>query len=376
VIDEPAPTAPPLVAPAPAEPAPTEPALAEPAPAEPVRPPIPPVASTRSLLARSFELLAHANEDMRRASFYIGAVVLGMAGPFALTAWGLEIATFHRSELAAEAAYLDAEPFLVVLALLAAAGVAVAAVESRTLAAAVLGGRLAGRPATIRQALARSRTSFWGAVAASIIVALPVSLAQGLLGGILLPADAPDELIAAVSTLIAAIVGAPFAYVLAGIVLGGVDPIESTRRSFRVFGARRLAAVLVAAIDSFAVLLLVFGLGQGLDIAIRVAGALGLGAGSDPAGLALATAGIVAVLFALGTLLFTVYAIAIAPQVVMFVGLTHATFGLDRVRNGGPDDPDVVRPGRARFRWFTRLMFAGFALGAVLAAVALARVAA
>jgi hypothetical protein len=240
----------------------------------------------------------------------------------------------------------------------------------------VLGGRLAGRPATIRQALARSRTSFWGAVAASIIVALPVSLAQGLLGGILLPADAPDELIAAVSTLIAAIVGAPFAYVLAGIVLGGVDPIESTRRSFRVFGARRLAAVLVAAIDSFAVLLLVFGLGQGLDIAIRVAGALGLGAGSDPAGLALATAGIVAVLFALGTLLFTVYAIAIAPQVVMFVGLTHATFGLDRVRNGGPDDPDVVRPGRARFRWFTRLMFAGFALGAVLAAVALARVAA
>ncbi len=45
-----------------------------------------------------------------------------------------------------------------------------------------------------------------------------------------------------VTTLVAAIVGAPFAYTLAGVVLGDVGPIEAMRRSFRVFRARKAAA--------------------------------------------------------------------------------------------------------------------------------------
>jgi len=333
---------------------------------------IPPIGSTRALLGRSFDLLGRSTDDMRRASFYIGAVVLGTTGPFALATWGLEIVTLDRSTVDATRIYLDADPLLIVLGLLAAAGIGVAAVESRTLAAAILGGRMAGRPATTRQALARSRMAFWGAVVAAIIVALPVGFAQSVVGQLLVPADAPEELVAAVSTIVAALVGAPFAYILAGIVLGGVDPLESTVRSFRVFRARRVAAVLVAGIESVALLLLFIGLGAGLDVAARVAGVLGLGPGSDPAGLALTTAGIVAVLFALGTLLFTVYAITIAPQVVMFVGLTHATFGLDRVRPAGSHDPDLAVGGRARFRWFTRPLLVGFGFGAVVAAVLLA----
>ena len=68
--------------------------------------------------------------------------------------------------------------------------------------------------------------------------------------------------------------------------------------------------------------------------------------------------------FAFGTLIFTVTAITVAPQVVMFLGLTHATIGLDRVRPGGPEDPDIRLPGRPRFRWLTRSMLLGFMLGA------------
>jgi hypothetical protein len=355
------------------EPSPSPPAPPDATPTS-RRSSIPPAPPTRALLGRSFELLARSNDDMRRASFYIGAVALGTIGPFALATWGLAIVTLDRSEVATASTYLTAEPLLTLLVLLAVAGVAVAAVESRTLAAAILGGRMADRAVTTRQALARSRTSFWGAVAASIIVALPVSLAQAVFGA-LLPLDAPEELVAATSTAVAAIVGAPFAYILAGIVLGGVGPIESTRRSFLVFRARRLAAVLVAAIESIVLLLLILGVGAGLDIVARVASVLGLGPASDAGGLALATGGIVAITFALGTLLFTVYAIIIAPQVVMFVGLTHATFGLDRVQAGGPDDPDVRRPGRPVFRWFTRPMLAGFVLGAGLTAVLLAQAA-
>jgi hypothetical protein len=71
------------------------------------------------------------------------------------------------------------------------------------------------------------------------------------------------------------------------------------------------------------------------------------------------------VTFALGTLLFTATAIIYAPQVVMFVGLTRATMGLDRVRAGGDNDPDHHGPERQRFRWLTRPMLLGFALGAL-----------
>ncbi len=72
---------------------------------------------------------------------------------------------------------------------------------------------------------------------------------------------------------------------------------------------------------------------------------------------------IVALVFAVGTLLFTVMAITIAPQVVMFVGLTHATHGLDRVRVGAMDDPERTRPGGPAFHWITRAMLLAFVLG-------------
>ena len=66
--------------------------------------------------------------------------------------------------------------------------------------------------------------------------------------------------------------------------------------------------------------------------------------------------------FAAGTLVFTVTALSIAPQVVMFVALTHATFGLDHVRPGGDRDPTIRTPGQGRFRRFTRPMLLGFVL--------------
>ena len=64
------------------------------------------------------------------------------------------------------------------------------------------------------------------------------------------------------TTLIAALVGAPFAYVLSGIVLGDVDPFEATRRSFRVFRARKIAAAVVALFETAATVLVVVGLGR------------------------------------------------------------------------------------------------------------------
>ena len=304
---------------------------------------------------------------MRRASFYIGAIVLGTIGPFALASLALEVVSVQRTNAEYDALLASGVgAWFGLLGALAVLGLLVAAVESRTMASAILGGRYANRPVGARRALARSRMVFWHAIVASIIVSIPVTIAQQLVNGVLegaLGGQAEASLVT--STLVAAIVGAPFAYVLAGVVLGDVDPFEATRRSFRVFRARKLAAAVVALFETVAVLLVALGLGAGLDIALRVFDALGLGADSGPAGLALIALGTVVGVFAFGTLIYTALAISLAPQVVMFVGLTRATIGLDHVRPGGDQDPAAPPIPHRPFHWLTIPMRLGMIVGVI-----------
>ena len=117
---------------------------------------------------------------MRAASFYIGAVALGTVGPIALASWFVEVGTLHRTVGDGDALMADgAGAWYGLLAVPAVIGGFVALVESRTMAAAILGGRLAGRPLTVREALARSRMVFWRAVLASIVAGVPLALSPG-----------------------------------------------------------------------------------------------------------------------------------------------------------------------------------------------------
>ncbi len=371
-------TADPSLEPDPAVPAdPADPVVATGAP-PPTATPSPAIelVSTWRLIGAAFELLGRSSDDMRRASFYVGSVVLGTVGPFILAVWAINVVAFdHTFEEMERRFQSGGEASLSALTILAACGAFVAFIESRNLASSLLGARYAGRPITPRQALARSRSVFWPTVLAGVIVAIPLAVAQAVVNGIVEPLlRQAGELSIVTTTLVTATIGAPFAYVLAGIVLGGVDPIESVRRSFRLFRARKLAAAIVVTFETVAVLLIYLGLEVGLDLVLRVLDALGLGVDSGPAGLAIVTGIIVAGVFAFGTLVYTVMAIAIAPQVVMFVGLTHATVGLDAVRAGGRDDPDRPRErGGRRSRTWTRPMLAGFGLGALLLVLAVGR---
>ena len=345
----------------------------DPSPDVPI--PAPSVETTRRLLGASFDLLTRTSDDMRRASFYIGLVVLGTVGPFAVASFAFGVVSDHRTDR--EVAQLLRSGFAVwygLLGLLAGCGLVVAAVESRAMAAAILGGHLVRQPVSVREALARSRMAFWRVIVASIILGVPVYIAQTALDAALASALGSQTDVSVVSSVVvAAVVGAPLAYLLTGIVLGDVDPFEAARRSFRVFRARKLAAALVAVFETLAVLLVVLGLGAGLDIALRVFDALGLGSDSGPAGLILITIGVAIGAFALGTLIYTALAISVAPQVVMFVGLTRATIGLDHVRAGGDRDPSAIVPGRRLFRWLTLPMRIAFivALIGLVAAVAI-----
>lgn len=339
-----------------------------PAPTAPVRP----VASTRALLGTGIELLVGSSAEMRRASFYVGALVLGTVGPLVLAAWGVQLIVIDRTPDELFEAFTAGTDVLVsLLGLLASAGLVVAFIESRNVSLAIVGGAMAGRPVSARVAVARSRTVFWSTVVATLLVVIPVGLVQSFVDdrlGLAFAGTTDAGLI--VSTAVGALVGAPLAYVLAGVVLGDVGPIEAVRRSVRVFAARKAAAILVAGFETIAALLILLGLGVGLDLILRVFDALGLGPTAGPVGLAITTAVLVVAVFAVGTLIYTVYALAVAPQAVMFVGLTHATAGLERVWAGARVDGATDAPGRP-FGWFSRPMLAAFVVGAVAAAALL-----
>ena len=374
----PAPAAAPAAPTDPAEAAPLDPATAVAAPLQPAPAPTPeapsvaahpeiPLVTTSRLLAASFDLLGRSGTDMRRASFYIGLIILGTVGPLALASWGLVVIETERGFTEFEEDFAPtAEALFAGLGLLAFMGLVVAWVESRTLAMTVLASRMVERPVSTRRALARSRRMFWSAILASFLAGIPVLFVQGVVSELLAPTfGAAVEASVITSTLVTALIGGPFAYVLAGVVLGDVNPFEALRRSFLVFRARKVAAAIVVVFETITALLVLFGISAGLDVVLRLFGSLGFGPESSVIGLAATTIGVVAVTFAFGTLIFTVTAITVAPQVVMFLGLTHATVGLDRVRPGGPEDPDIRLPGRPRFRWLTRSMLLGFMLGAV-----------
>ena len=183
---------------------------------------------------------------MRRASFYAGGITLGTVGPLALAVLILEQEGVFDETGGMSGADAGAALVLFVLGCIAFAGLLVAVVEGRNLGFLVLGGQMAGRPVTTRQALARSRRVFWPTVGAALVVGLVIGVAQAIAQAVL------DEVLVEateigfiVSTLVAAVVGAPFAYTLAGVILGDVGPIEAIRRSFRVFRARRSAAFIV-----------------------------------------------------------------------------------------------------------------------------------
>ena len=140
----------------------------------------PPVVGTRQLIGASFDLLLRSGDQMRRASFYVGLIVLGTAGPLALGLWGSLLAGDGFAGLDPGAS--DASSgWIALLMTLLLAGVVVASVESTAVAIALLGGAFAGWPVTIREAVQRSRMTFWLLVFASLVVSIPTLIIQELI---------------------------------------------------------------------------------------------------------------------------------------------------------------------------------------------------
>jgi hypothetical protein len=326
----------------------------------------------------AFDLLTKASGDVRRGSFYVGLIALGTIGPVVVLLWGVEVASDGQSlaDLASPVPRA-VRPWLDVATLLAFGGLVVAFVESRAVATALLGARLAGVPFSLRDAVQRSRGVFGRVVVGIALVNVPAVVAEELAGNWLARVfHGASEVTTLTPAIVFAVVASPFAYILSGIVLGDVGAVESARRSLRLFSARRRSAVVVSLFALAAGYLTLLGAGAAFDLVGRVFDSLALGPASGDIGVAIVTLVLLAVVFATGSLVFTVAAIAAAPQVVMFLALTHATPGLaapladELAGRSGMGWRAAAR--RREFRWLTLPMRVAIALGFLVAVVGLA----
>ncbi len=200
---------------------------------------------------------------------------------------------------------------------------------------------------TSHEALRRSRQVFWSVVVGMIVSTIPGTIASTALTALLPVGAAASELVFVIQAIVTTIFLVPFVYTTSGIVLGGVDVVEALKRSFGMARIRWRLAFVAALARTLAQTLLAFGLSAGLDILSR--GASGLGLGLDGGAVQTFVTIIVVAMgvVAFGSLLATIAAISVAPEVVAFVGLTHYAGGLDGARDGAtgaPPPPWVSRP--------------------------------
>lgn len=289
--------------------------------------------SARQLVGGSFDLMAKSERDLRYSSFYLGFISLVTIGPAVALFWAfvvrfgpesLDPARFQAIDRQAEGAAI----WLAIAIIVAFFGFLVVIVESQATSIAVLGSRLQGRPLTVSGAVLLARRRFWRVWWASVLVGILTSIGQRIVDLAFDPFDAGQAQVGVIASLLVAIlIQTPFIYANAGIVLGEVGVMESLRRSTRLFRARPGLAFTVALFGTATQFLLFFGLGVGLEIVVRIAEPFGLGEG----GVAIFAGTIIgaALTFAFGTLAYTAAALASAPQVIAFVGLTHYVGGLE-----------------------------------------------
>ena len=324
--------------------------------------------TVRGLVKESLDMLTRSDSGLRGASFYIGFIMLMTVGPL-LALVALVIAGQGEAILGSTSATgsvfgpgpadLAWTAWLALAAIPGMLGYIAATVEARTLATAVIGARAEGRPLRLTESIALARKGFWPVLGLQVLVAIISSFAALLVSVAVLFVLGPVEPISyGLQLVLGLLIGTPVVYVPAAIVLGGTGITESLRRSFRLVRARKRLAIVVTMFGLISQFVVLFGLSAGLDAVARFIVGTGL-TESFPPPLVVPIAA--AFVFAIGTLVFLVEAIAAAPPVYAFIALTQYTFGLE----AGRQAPVKVR--HAWDPWVTP----GLALVAFLAMLAL-----
>ena len=306
----------------------------------------------RSLVAAGFDLLREARRDLTRASLYFGLLTLLTLGPAVvlLIYFVTQSPDLFTEYIGLEPTDVPPEPptglVMVLLALFCALPALIAiSIDAELMAVSILAGHRVGRPVSMDEALRRSRQTFWRTLLSGFVIG-------GLSFGILLALEeavgatamASAEISTSVSVVLGIGFGLPFAYAIAGIVLGDAGPIQTLGRSLRLARARPMLALVIALFATLVGVINTFALAAGGDTLVRIAELLHLDFQSGALLTILSVVVILAGVVAIGSLLFTISAVTTAPQVVAFLGLTHFSEGLDLGRLAPPAPPPPQPP--------------------------------
>jgi hypothetical protein len=271
------------------------------------------------VLSASVTLFAVAAVGIPLGSYLLYVNVLGEAGT------APEDAPVELATVAIVAAFVGAIALLVLL------------VQIPLLIIATVGGRVAGQPLTLRQALRRARQVFLRGLGAGLLVTVatlaPSFIAQLFLVALL----GPTELATGLVVLAGALFAAPWVYVLPGIVMGGVGTGEALRRSWRIARFRWRIALTIALLGVVGQVIVASAASTVIGVAETILGLAG------PSEISPATQPILTVLvIAVGAILsasifFGIQIVQFAPQAAGFYALTGYAGGLDAARAEPPE---------------------------------------
>ena len=208
----------------------------------------------RETLGRGLDLSLASSRDVRRASLYIGLLTLLSLGPVAaaiaavsVNLGGLDWMVFLLSGDSSVLRPIPVGALAFAEIAVIAGGICFAALafDAQLIALAVVGGRAAGWPISLRRAIRIARARFWRLVWAStfvgLILLLPRRVAENAANNVFGPRT---EAAGLATTAIDAFLLAPFVYVGAAVVLAQVNPQEAVRRSIGMARARWRLALL------------------------------------------------------------------------------------------------------------------------------------
>ena len=323
--------------PAPVESLPSEPATVEALPSTPTMP------STLAIVSRGLDLNVAASAEIRRASLYVGLLWLLSAGPIAAVVWAFSahqggfdwlrtLATGRELLLIPVGSAFGLLSFVVVI--VGFACLVSISLDAQLVATILIGAKATGRRIDLRVALALARLRYWRLVRATILVFVILLVPRFLINRVVMNGqpvgtDAQDLVVTAINILLSV----PFAYVAAGIVLGAVGAWEAVRRSWRLARARLRLAFLIAIVNTAVSYIAGFALGAGADILGRLGTAFGIGLTMGPIQIVVLAAIVAFAIVSIGSLVMTVDALTVGPQIVAFLGMTGYANGLDATKD-------------------------------------------
>ena len=300
-----------------------------------------------SVLGDGLTVAAGSSRLLRGPSIYLGLLTLALVGPGVVSelwvlSWSGSVDLFSVAEVDAANEAIGRSVWLIFLA---AVGLAAVSIEGGAIGAMLIAGRVTGRAVDLRLAVERSRRVFWRLVRVALMVGVLEFIASAAWRA---ATNAPPVLDnvpnVSIEPIPGAIVSLPFIYSTVAIVVGDDGARAALRRSAGLVRRRVRLAIALAAFALMSGVIESLALGSGLDLIVRVTEVLHLDVTTGGASLFLAMGLALAIVTAVGSLVFTVSALVSAPQVVAWDRLGLPTGGLPAAEPVPPAVERVAEP--------------------------------